>query len=159
MEIHSVFCSSLCSMLSCFSCVRLCDSMDYSPPGSSVHGDSPGKNTGVGCHARLQGIFLTQGWNLRLLRLTCIGRWILLPLVPPGKPCSSSELPYTQRATRTSNAQQATLLNRNLHYLGILEGIPGIRLTVTEESLLNSNRMQVDSYQQATVPHLTAWVA
>ena len=23
----------------------------------------PGKNTGVGCHFRLQGIFLTQGWN------------------------------------------------------------------------------------------------
>ena len=28
--------------------------MDCSPPGSSVHGDSPGKNTGVGCHALLQ---------------------------------------------------------------------------------------------------------
>ena len=28
-----------------------------SPPGSSVHGDSPGKNTGVGCRVLLQGIF------------------------------------------------------------------------------------------------------
>ena len=28
----------------------LCESMDCSPPGSSVRGDSPGKNTGVGCH-------------------------------------------------------------------------------------------------------------
>ena len=28
--------------------------------------DSPGKNTGVGCHALLQGIFLTQGLNLVL---------------------------------------------------------------------------------------------
>ena len=28
--------------------------------------DSPGKNTGVGCHALLQGIFPTQGLNLRL---------------------------------------------------------------------------------------------
>ena len=27
----------------------LCDAVDCSPPGSSVHGDSPGKNTGVGC--------------------------------------------------------------------------------------------------------------
>ena len=45
------------------SCPTLCDPMDYSPPGSSVHGDSPGKNTGVGCHALLQGIFPTQGWN------------------------------------------------------------------------------------------------
>ena len=31
---------------------------DCSPPGSSVHGDSPGKSTGVGCRALLQGIFL-----------------------------------------------------------------------------------------------------
>ena len=45
------------------SCPTLCDPMDCSPPGSSVHGDSPGKNTGVGCHALLQGIFLTQGLN------------------------------------------------------------------------------------------------
>ena len=30
-------------------------------PGSSVHGDSPGKNTGAGCHTLLQGIFPTQG--------------------------------------------------------------------------------------------------
>ena len=37
--------------------------MDCSSPGSSVHGDSPGKNTGVGCHALLQGIFPTQGSN------------------------------------------------------------------------------------------------
>ena len=37
--------------------------MGYSLPGSSVHGDSPGKNTGVGCHALLQGIFSTQGSN------------------------------------------------------------------------------------------------
>ena len=44
-------------------CLTLCDPMDYSPPGSSVHGDSPGKNTGVGCHALLQGIFPTQGLN------------------------------------------------------------------------------------------------
>ena len=33
------------------SCPTPCDPLDYSPPGSSVHGDSLGKNTGVGCHA------------------------------------------------------------------------------------------------------------
>ena len=38
-------------------CLTFCNPMDYSPPGSSVHGDSPGKNTAVGCHALLQGIF------------------------------------------------------------------------------------------------------
>ena len=37
------------------------DPMDCSSPGSSVHGESPSKNTRVGCHALLQGIFPTQG--------------------------------------------------------------------------------------------------
>jgi len=37
--------------------------MDYSPPGSSVHGDSPGKNTWVGCHNVFQEIFKIQGSN------------------------------------------------------------------------------------------------
>ena len=49
------------------SCLTRCNSMDCSPPGSSVQGDSPGKNTGVGCHAFLQEIFLTQGLNPGLL--------------------------------------------------------------------------------------------
>ena len=35
------------------SCLTLCNPMDCGPPGSSVHGDSPGKNTGVGCHTLL----------------------------------------------------------------------------------------------------------
>ena len=45
------------------SCPALCDPMDCSPPGFSVHGDSPGKNTEVGYRALLQGIFPTQGFN------------------------------------------------------------------------------------------------
>ena len=60
------------------SCPTLCDPMVCSPPHSSVHGDSPGKNTGVGCQAVLQGIFPTQGSNPGLLR------WILSE--PPEKP-------------------------------------------------------------------------
>ena len=47
------------------SCLTLCDPMDCSPPGSSVHADSPGKNTGLGYPALLQGIFPTQGSNLQ----------------------------------------------------------------------------------------------
>ena len=45
----------------------LCNLMNCSLPGSSVHGDSPGKNTGVDCHALLQEIFPTQGSNPGLL--------------------------------------------------------------------------------------------
>ena len=45
------------------SCPTLCDPIDYSLPGSSVHRDSPGKNTGVSSCALLQGICPTQGSN------------------------------------------------------------------------------------------------
>ena len=51
-------------------CPILCKPiMDCSLPGFSLHGDSPGKKTGVGCHVLLQGIFPTQGSNSSLLRL------------------------------------------------------------------------------------------
>ena len=65
--------------------LTLCDPMDCSLSGSSVHGDSPGKNTGVGFHALLQGIFPTQGSNLRLL---CLLHWQadFLPLSHLGSP-------------------------------------------------------------------------
>ena len=48
-------------------------------PGSSVHGDSPGKNPAMGCHFLLQRIFPTQGSNLSLLRLLRY-RQLLYPL-------------------------------------------------------------------------------
>ena len=60
------------------SCPTLCDSMYCNPPGSSVHGDSPGKNTGAGCQVLLPGsfptlgIFLTQGSNPTLV---CLLHW------------------------------------------------------------------------------------
>ena len=44
--------------------------------------DSPGKNTGAGCHAVLQGTFPTQGWKPHLLHWKADSS----PLVPPGKP-------------------------------------------------------------------------
>ena len=62
------------------SCLPLCSPMDYSPPGSSVHGDFPGKNTGVGFHALLQGIFSTQGSKPSLPHC----RWILYWLSHQG---------------------------------------------------------------------------
>ena len=64
------------------SCPTLCDPMDSNLPGSSVHGDSPGQNTGVGCHALLQGIFPTQGLNPCLPHC----RWILYCLSQQGSP-------------------------------------------------------------------------
>ena len=45
------------------SCLTLCNPMYCGLPGPSVHGDSPGKNTRLGCHALLQGIVPNQGSN------------------------------------------------------------------------------------------------
>ena len=52
--------------MSAQSCLTLCDSVDCSLPGSSVRG-IPGKNSGLGCHFLLQGIFPTLGFNSSLL--------------------------------------------------------------------------------------------
>ena len=70
-------------------CLTLCDPMEYSLLDSLVHGNFPGRNTGVGCHALLQGIFLTQGTNPCLLCLLH-RQASFLPLVPPGKPLTMS---------------------------------------------------------------------
>ena len=67
------------------SCPTLCNSMDCSPPSYSVHGGSPGKNTGVGCHALLQEIFPTWGLNLRLPASSAL-QTDSLPTESPGKP-------------------------------------------------------------------------
>ena len=64
------------------SCLTLCDPMDCSPSDSSVHGDSPGKNTGVGCHALLQGNLPNPGIEPRSPTLQADS----LQSEPPGKP-------------------------------------------------------------------------
>ena len=51
------------------SCPTICDPIDCSLSGSSVHGIFPGKITGMGCHFLLQGIFLTQRLNPSLMHL------------------------------------------------------------------------------------------
>ena len=66
----------------------LCNSMNRNPPFSFDHGDSSGKNTGVGCHALFQGIFPTRDWN----QVSCIAggffrrrQWHPTPVLLPGK--------------------------------------------------------------------------
>ena len=72
-----------------------CDPMDCSLPGFSIHGIFQAKNTGVGCHFLLQGIFPTQGLN----PVSCVvGRCFYglshqgNPPVPPGKPLMTNIL-------------------------------------------------------------------
>ena len=90
-------------------CPILCDPMDCSPPGSSVHSILQARNTGVDCHALLQGIFPTQGLNLRLLHLL---HWQVgsLPPASPGKPQGSdAHKQVDPRLVRTRRWMMQTL--------------------------------------------------
>ena len=76
----SALCCAVC--LVAHSCLTLCTLMDCRRPSLSVQGDSPGKNTGVGCHALLQGVFPTQESSPG--HLHCLQ--ILYHLSPQGSP-------------------------------------------------------------------------
>ena len=84
-------CVCVCAHSVTQSCPTLCDFVNCSPPGSSVW-KFQGKDTGVGCHFLLQGIFLTQGSNSRLLHLLH-WQWIdTLPLHHLGSLALNLEL-------------------------------------------------------------------
>ena len=72
-------------VLSSFNCVQLFATLWTVAHQAPYSRDSPGKNIGVGCHALLQGIFLTQGSNPHLLGLL---HWQMdsLPLTPRRMP-------------------------------------------------------------------------
>ena len=74
--------------------------------------DSPGKNTGMGCHS-LQGIFLTQGSNLDLL----LCRWILYYLSHQGSPACCSLKPSTHQFSERTEL----ILSRSMMCLAALE--------------------------------------
>ena len=75
-------CNVYTQSLSCVWCPALCNPMDYGLPGSSAHGISSGKNTGVSCQFILQRILPTQGSNPGLLHC----RQILYHLSHQGSP-------------------------------------------------------------------------
>ena len=69
------------------SCQTPCNPMDCSPAGTTIHWDSSGKNTRVGSHGLLQGIFPTQGSNQGLQHC----RRILHRLSHQGSPVTSCQ--------------------------------------------------------------------
>ena len=92
-------CAVLCLVTQ--SCPTLCDPIDCSLPDSSVHGDSPGRNTGVGRHALLQRIFPTHGSNPGLPHC----RQILLSSEPSGKPknIGVGGYPFSRESSQPKN--------------------------------------------------------
>ena len=108
----------------------LCNPMDYSSPGSSVHGDSPGKTTGVGCHAFLQGIFPTQGCKTQVSALQADS----LPTEPPGKPenTGAGSVYILQGIFPTQESNQALLHCRRILYQLSFERSPNSRYTALQ---------------------------
>ena len=84
---NSMCCVVLCLVAQLHPTLR--NPADCNPPGSSVHGDSPGKNTGMGCHALLQRIFPTPRIKPRSPTLQADS----LPAELPGKP-NYHDTPY-----------------------------------------------------------------
>ena len=79
-----MICTVLCLVTQ--SCPTLCDPMDCSLPGSSVHGDSPGKNTAVGLTCPPPEDLPNPGSEPRSPALQADS----LPSEPPGKPSVTS---------------------------------------------------------------------
>ena len=79
--------------------------------------NSPGKNTGVGSHSLLQGIFLTQGLNPGLLCLLHC-RWIVYHLSHWGSPNFNESLVYFPQCTINVDQETSQInstLNKNCH--------------------------------------------
>ena len=91
--VHKILSLIMCSVTQ--SCLALCNPLDCSPQGFSVHGISQTIILGVGCHFLLQGIFPAQGSNGNLL---CLQPWQAdsFPLCNLGSPIIFLNIAYWQ---------------------------------------------------------------
>ena len=141
-------------------CPTLCDSMDYSPPGSSVRGDSPGKNIGVVCHDLLQGIFPTQGSNPGLPYCRCVlyhrATWealyvhcAVLRLVAHSCLTLCNPMDYSLQAPLSMGILQARILEWVAISFFRGSSLPGIQPrspALQADSLLSENFVRSDMY-------------
>ena len=110
-------------MVSCFTCVQLLVALWTVAHQAPLQRGSPGKNTRVGCHAFLQGIFPTQGLNLHLL---CLLHWQAgsLPLAPPGKPIENgTEIPHSWVYRKDENSNSKRYIHLNVHSITIYNSL------------------------------------
>ena len=89
-------------------CPTLCDPMDWSLPGSSVHGVVEAKYWSRYCYALLQGTFLTWGSNLCLLHLLHC-RWIPYPLTHLGSPYRVTDCNYKEMLKKEKGKSLMTI--------------------------------------------------
>ena len=108
-------------MLFLLTCVQLWDLMDSNPPGSSVHGNSPGQNTGVG--------YLTSSVDLPNPGVEPSSPALKadsLPFDPPGKPKTTrvGSLSFLQGNVPTQELNQGLLQCKHIIYQQSYQGSP-----------------------------------
>ena len=82
--------------------------MDCSPPRLLCPWNSPGKNTGVGCHSLLQGIFPSQGLNPGLLKP---GRFFTICAIREDQVC------FTHSPSQLRNPCYSNLSSYTLYHI------------------------------------------
>ena len=118
--------------------------MDCSPPGSSVHGNSPGKNTGVGCHALLQAGDLPN-------QVTPALQADSLPCEPPRKPKNTGvgSLSLPQGIFPTQELNRGLLHCSQILYQPSYQGSPTNKLTSLKKK--KKSYPSIPGLYQATV--------
>ena len=113
--------------------------MNCSLLGSSLSGISTGKNTRVGCHFLLWGIFPTQGLNLHLLHLL---HWQARPL--PQVPLTKPPPPMVQDIRKNLPRCPSISLSFSLFYQGKMYSCStsgsSLKLMQTESTLASLTR-------------------
>ena len=125
--------------------------MGCSLPGSSVHGDSPGKNTGVCCHALLQGIFPTQGSNPSLPHC---GQ-ILYRLSHQGSPriLEWVAYPFSRGSSQPRNRTGVSCIVGRILYQVSYQGSRGIDEGILWKNLHMSSRLGAEYYTRQVIIH------
>ena len=108
------------------SCWSLCDPMDCSPPGSPIHGDSPGKNTGVSFSRR-------SSRPRDRTQVSPASQVDSLLSEPPGKPKNTAvgSLSLLQGIFPTQDSNQGLLHCRRILYQLSNQGSPTINQVVS----------------------------
>ena len=114
--------------------------MDYSPLGSSVHGDFPGKTTGVVCHAFLQGIFPTQGSNPGLPHC----RQILYCLRHQGSPGKTIALTIRTFVDKVISPPFTTL-SRSFYFMSLISWLQSPSAVILETPKTKSVTVSIAS--------------
>ena len=105
--------------------------------------DSPGKNTGVGCHALLQGIFLTQGSNAGCLHWQADCLPLSHQASPPGLVGVISEVKVAQSCLTLCDPRDCSPPGSSVHEISQARILEWVAIPSSRGSSRLRDRTQV----------------